>query len=81
MLHDCIENKDVKELDVGTHRTLAYLACRTAIKAGDKLTQKERKLLIEKLFKTEGKYTCPHGRPVEVELDIKYLDQMFKRVK
>lgn len=81
LLHDCIENTGFKDLDVGTHRTLAYLACRTAIKAGEKLTQKERKRLIEKLLTTEGKYTCPHGRPVEVELDIKYLDQMFKRVK
>ncbi len=81
LLHDCIENTEPKNLDVGTHRTLAYLACRTAIKAGEKLTQKERKRLIEKLLKTEGHYTCPHGRPVEVELDIKYLDQMFKRIK
>lgn len=90
LLHDLIEQKytDVmdtdelvgKKLDVGTHRTLAYLACRTAIKAGEKLTQKERLRLIEKLQATEGKYTCPHGRPVEVEIDIKYLNLIFKRV-
>lgn len=76
-----LEISDAQRLDVGTHRTLAYLACRTAIKAGEKLTQKERKRLIEKLQETEGKYTCPHGRPVEVELDLRYLDQLFKRVK
>lgn len=81
ILHDCIEYNQPSNLDVGTHRTISYLACRTAIKAGDKLTPKERKRLIDKLFKTKGKYTCPHGRPVEVELDIKYLDQLFKRVK
>ncbi|GIK84179.1 MAG: DNA mismatch repair protein MutL [Patescibacteria group bacterium] len=81
ILHDSVENKNPKELDVGTHRTLAYLACRTAIKSGEKLTPKQRKRLLEKLQQTEGKYTCPHGRPVEVELDVMYLDQLFKRVK
>jgi DNA mismatch repair protein MutL len=81
IIHDCIENNKPKSIDVGTHRTISYLACRSAIKAGEKLTPKERKRLVEKLFKTKGKYTCPHGRPVEVELDIKYLDQLFKRVK
>ena len=72
---------DKKEIDVATHRTIAYLACRTAIKAGDKLTPKERKRLIEKIFETKTKYTCPHGRPVEVELDLKSLNMMFKRFK
>ncbi len=81
LLHDYVENNGIRNLDVGTHRTLAYLACRTAIKAGEKLTQKERKRLIEKLLQTKGKYTCPHGRPVEVEMDLKYLDQTFKRIK
>lgn len=81
LLHDCINATEPKEIDVGTHRTIAYLACRTAIKAGEKLTAKERKRLLEKLLQTDEKYTCPHGRPVEVELDILYLDQLFKRVK
>ena len=81
MVHDIIYMEKPKELDVGTHRTLAYLACRSAVKAGDRLTPKERRRLIEKLQKTETKYTCPHGRPVEVELDIKYLDKLFKRTK
>jgi DNA mismatch repair protein MutL len=81
VLHDSLEFGDKKEIDVATHRTIAYLACRTAIKAGDKLTPKERKRLIEKIFETKTKYTCPHGRPVEVELDLKSLNMMFKRFK
>lgn len=81
VLHDIIEIDQPKKLDVGTHRTISYLACRTAIKAGEKLTPKERVRLIEKLLETDSHYTCPHGRPVEVELDLKYLDQLFKRVK
>jgi len=81
MVHDIIHMEKPKELDVGTHRTLAYLACRTAVKAGDRLTPQERKRLVEKLQATDSKYTCPHGRPVEVELDLKYLDKLFKRIK
>lgn len=81
VLNDSLEFGATKNIDIATHRTVAYLACRTAIKAGDKLTPKERERLIEKIFETDTKYTCPHGRPVEVELDLNSLGKMFKRIK
>ncbi len=65
--------------DSVTERTLAYIACRGAIKAGDPLTQDERKKLLEKLHHTKTQYTCPHGRPVMIELSVYELERMFKR--
>lgn len=65
--------------DNKSHRTLTYLACRSAIMAGDPLTQDERKKLIIKLFQCEDPYTCPHGRPTCIRMTRQELDIMFKR--
>lgn len=81
ILHDFITLGKSKDIDVATHRTLSYIACRTAIKAGEVLTQAERKRLFKKLLETDNLYTCPHGRPVKVEIDLHTLHRMFKRVK
>ena len=54
-------------------------ACKAAIKAGDKLTSKECKELIDQLFSTEHPYYCPHGRPIIVNLPIEDLDKRFER--
>lgn len=61
------------------HRTLAYVACRAAIKAGEALTQTERINLLQKLEETDNTYTCPHGRPVAVLLSSQQLAQLFER--
>jgi DNA mismatch repair protein MutL len=78
VLHD-IEHGTAKTLDRETERTLAYLACRSAIKACDPLAHAERKRLIEKLLESNVPYTCPHGRPTHIELSSSELDRMFKR--
>ncbi len=75
---------DIKEgrfdkIDRESERTLAFLACRTAIKAGESLAADERKKLIEKLLEAKTLYTCPHGRPTHIELPLSHLDKMFKR--
>jgi DNA mismatch repair protein MutL len=80
VLRDIIDQVEVTELDLESHRTIAYLACRNAIKAGEVLTQAERKNLIDELFKTTSKYTCPHGRPVMIEITHKDLEKMFYRI-
>ena len=78
---DCREDRPIAELDSVTHRTLAFLACRTAIKAGEKLTQEERRRLLEKLFATKTQFTCPHGRPVYIDLEMNDLHRLFKRIQ
>lgn len=78
-LADLSESKDLPALDHQSHKTIAYLACRTAIKAGDPLTPEERTQLVEQLFKTPNQYTCPHGRPTHVELSMGQLSHLFQR--
>jgi DNA mismatch repair protein MutL len=78
VLHD-LSNGNADKLDRETDRMLAYLACRSAIKAGDPLDPAERVRLVEKLLETPGSYTCPHGRPTHIELSLKDLATLFKR--
>ncbi|MFN3134168.1 MAG: DNA mismatch repair endonuclease MutL [Candidatus Kryptonium sp.] len=54
-------------------------ACKTAIKAGHKLTLEEIQVLIDQLFLTRNPYVCPHGRPIIIKISIEELDKRFGR--
>lgn len=68
-----------QSVDVVSKKMLAYLACHSAVRAGDTLTKKQARELVMQLEKTANNATCPHGRPTRVFLDIKMLDKLFKR--
>jgi DNA mismatch repair protein MutL len=55
------------------------LACRSAIKAGQKLAPGEMQDLIDKLFACENPYTCPHGRPIILKFSLEDLGVRFGR--
>ena len=83
-LKEIISNLQENKLALETKRirkTISYLACRSAIKAGEYLTLEQRKNLLEKLSLTKTGYTCPHGRPVKIEVSNRSLNKMFKRIK
>lgn len=80
VIADIQEDADNTSLDVITQRTLSFLACRTAIKAGDPLTLDQRKELLRKLGETKTNYTCPHGRPVHIDISLPELHKMFRRI-
>ncbi|HSW97402.1 MAG TPA: DNA mismatch repair endonuclease MutL [Candidatus Saccharimonadales bacterium] len=73
------EEKNVTEIDRQTKKMLAYLACRSAIKAGEKLTKQQMKDLIKKLEETKNNETCPHGRPTKIIVSLLDLNKLFKR--
>lgn len=66
-------------IDSGSKKMLAYLACRSAVKAGDMLREDQCRDLLEQLEKTPNNATCPHGRPTKVLVDLGMLHKMFKR--
>lgn len=55
------------------------LACRSAIKANDRLSILEMEELIMKLGNANNPYSCPHGRPTIIEISKKELDGKFGR--
>jgi len=58
---------------------LSRLACRSAIKAGQKLQVEEMRRLLDDLLASDLSYTCPHGRPTMILLTRDQLDRQFKR--
>ncbi len=67
-------------IDSQSEVMLQFLACRSAIKAGDILSTKQCKQLIDQLEKTPNNYTCPHGRPTKSEFSLRNLHKLFKRI-
>ncbi|NLP29718.1 MAG: DNA mismatch repair endonuclease MutL [Clostridiales bacterium] len=55
-------------------------ACKSAVKANDRLSPEEVKELINDLVKTKNPLTCPHGRPTLIKLSKYEIEKMFKRV-
>jgi DNA mismatch repair protein MutL len=58
---------------------LKSYACRSAVKAGTELTNKEMESLADQLFATEFTFTCPHGRPTMLRLSTADLERRFQR--
>lgn len=54
-------------------------ACKTAIKAGDVLSESEMLSLIDNLFACNVTNVCPHGRPIILKLTLDELDRRFGR--
>lgn len=55
------------------------MACKTAIKAGDKMNHLEMESLARDLFRCENPYTCPHGRPTVFRMNYEELAKKFLR--
>ena len=59
---------------------LHTVACKAAIKAGDRLTAAEIAALLEQRHAVDDSHHCPHGRPTELVFTREELDKQFKRV-
>lgn len=81
MLGDVLDSGVAKDLDSRSHKTLAFLACRSAVKAGDYLAPHEQVNILKKLDECNDIYTCPHGRPVKLIITSRELARFFKRIK
>ena len=62
------------------HQRIALsMACKGAIKAGQKLTAREMSELFDRLFATELPYHDIHGRPTVIQLSLTELHRRFGR--
>ncbi len=62
-------------------RQVAQMACKRAIKAGDKLSKEEIRGLLAEMLQSDSMPTCPHGRPIVIEMTRYSLEKRFKRVQ
>lgn len=56
------------------------MACKSAIKGGDRLSKNEIDALLSKLENDTEVLLCPHGRPIVVEITKKQIEKWFKRI-
>lgn len=61
------------------HEILDMMACKAAVKAGDKLSDEELGELIKLRAQIERSSNCPHGRPTAIRLSVGELERQFGR--
>lgn len=68
---------DVRDL---LDEMMNMMACKAAIKAGDKLSDDEISELLKQRDLYQETHHCPHGRPTALFFSRDQLDKMFKRI-
>ncbi len=71
-------NEEEKHLEERDNLAKSF-SCKIAIKAGDKLTEQEMRVLVDQLFATTMPYVCPHGRPIIIKIPLSEFDKRFGR--
>jgi len=81
LIGEALDELEKGEADILMRReAVIRAACRSAVKAGDKLSEAELRSIVESFLTTNVMPTCPHGRPVISVLSKKSLEKSFKRV-
>jgi DNA mismatch repair protein MutL len=62
-----------------TERLMVSLACHSAVRAGQVLSESEMRELVAKLAETALPHTCPHGRPTMIHISAERLKKDFGR--
>ena len=60
---------------------VAQMACKHAIKGGDKLNPQEIQGFLKEMLQSQSMPTCPHGRPIVTETTRYALEKRFKRIQ
>jgi DNA mismatch repair protein MutL len=68
-----------RRVDGRLEKLMKVMACRGAVKAGQRLSAEQVRWLLEKRASAESSDTCPHGRPTTILLSRKELEKQFKR--
>jgi len=76
--------KTGKKLQIGglsiVDKIMHKIACRSAIKAGDKSVAYDLEQLAERVLSDSRLRYCPHGRPICVRISKNELEKKFKRI-
>jgi DNA mismatch repair protein MutL len=80
MITELTEGSELVDSARNQHQRIALsMACKGAIKAGQRLSQQEMAELFDRLFATEIPYHDIHGRPTVVQLSLAELHRRFGR--
>jgi len=68
-----------RDAEAALHEVLDMMACKAAIKAGDRLKPEEIEELLKFRDTVERSSNCPHGRPTTLRLSLAELARQFGR--
>lgn len=83
-LRDLLEELEgpdgAKRVDGRLDRLLKVMACKAAVKAGQRLGPEQLRRLLEQRSEWGPTENCPHGRPTTIHLSRGELDKQFRRI-
>jgi DNA mismatch repair protein MutL len=84
VLHELVEkilsgNRPPEARDL-LDELLHMVACKAAVKFGDRLTPEEVEALLAQRHLVHDQHHCPHGRPTALVFTREDLDRQFKRI-
>ncbi|MDP6439154.1 MAG: DNA mismatch repair endonuclease MutL [Candidatus Brocadiia bacterium] len=68
-----------RRVDGRLEKLLKVMACRGAVKAGQRLSAEQMRRLLEEREAAGAGETCPHGRPVSIVIAQRELERQFGR--
>jgi DNA mismatch repair protein MutL len=80
LIHELAALGKAKSIEEKREEIRHLVACHSAIRAGEKLSQEKMHRLVEEMHGLDNPYTCAHGRPTLIRITEKELERMFKRV-
>ena len=82
-LHEALEifsEYGSQSVDHMVREKLMQHACKHAIKAGERITEREIQALLTEYVNGSILLTCPHGRPVIIRITKTEMEKMFRRI-
>ena len=80
ILDDLLALGRVRGEDLQREKFIQILACKSAIKAGQRLNMHEIVQLLKTIPDLSSPFNCAHGRPTILSMPLKELEKQFKRI-
>ena len=80
MVEKWIENGSGGVAEKAIDDSIKLMACHGSVRANQRLTDMEIKVMLEQLDACENPSNCPHGRPTWIKLDRAFFEKAFKRM-
>ena len=79
LIQELAEWGRARSIDEKKDELMSLVACHSAIRAGERLSQEQMARLVGEMHGADVPYACAHGRPTLVRITRKELERLFKR--
>ncbi len=79
VVRELLDSSSVGDGGDWVEKVAISIACHSAVRAGQVLTDEEMRELIRQLEQAANPHTCPHGRPTMLRFSSEQLEREFGR--